>query len=155
MYKRQRALHSLNGDVKALKLALLLLFMQPGAPCVYYGTEAALAGGPDAEQSGGPEPACREAFPWGEPWPADLSSTIAALADLRRNHPNLIRGDLKWEPIGRDGLLGSTPCGLSIWVNRSTTTSLQIDPGISRIWSCGACDGQALEPQSAVVHLQG
>ena len=142
-----RALHSLNGDVKALKLALLLLFLQPGAPCVYYGTESGLCGGP--------EPACREAFPWGEPWPADLSSTIAALADLRRNHPNLIRGDLKWEPIGRDGLLGSTPCGLSVWVNRSTTTSLQIDPGISRIWSCGACDGQALEPQSAVVHLQG
>ena len=42
-----RALHSLQGDVEALKLALVLLFLQPGAPCVYYGTEAALAGGPE------------------------------------------------------------------------------------------------------------
>ena len=150
-----RALHSLNGDVKALKLALLLLFLQPGAPCVYYGTEAALAGGPDAEQSGGPEPACREAFPWGEPWAADLRSTIAGLADLRRNHPNLIRGDLQWQPTGRDGLLGRTSGGLSVWVNRSTSQSLEIRPGTSTIWTCGTCDGRFLAPQSAVVVLQG
>ncbi len=45
-----RALHSLNGDLKALKLALLLLFLQPGAPCIYYGTEAGLAGGPNSGQ---------------------------------------------------------------------------------------------------------
>ena len=150
-----RALHSLNGDVKALKLALLLLFLQPGAPCVYYGTEAALAGGPDAEQSGGPEPACREAFPWGEPWAADLRSTIAGLADLRRNHPNLIRGDLQWQPTGRDGMLGRTSGGLSVWVNRSTSQSLEIRPGTSTIWTCGTCDGRFLAPQSAVVVLQG
>jgi len=32
------------------------LFALPGAPCLYYGTELGL--------HGGPEPACREAFPW-------------------------------------------------------------------------------------------
>ena len=42
-----RALHSLKGDLEALKLALVLLFLQPGAPCVYYGTEAAR--GPETE----------------------------------------------------------------------------------------------------------
>ena len=140
--------------MKALKLALLLLFMQPGAPCVYYGTEAALAGGPDAEQSGGPEPACREAFPWGEPWAADLSPTIAGLAELRRNHPELTRGDLVWESIGPDGLLGRAPGGYSVLVNRSRTTSMAIEPGASTIWGSGACD-ESLEPQSAVVRLQG
>ena len=141
-----RALHSLNGDVEALELALLLLFLQPGAPCVYYGTEFGLCGGP--------EPACREAFPWDQPWAADLRPTIAGLVDLRRNHPELTRGDLLWEPIGCDGLLGRTPGGCSVWVNRSVTTSMAIQPGASTIWSCGACD-VALEPQSAVVRLQG
>ena len=149
-----RALHSLNGDVKALKLALLLLFLQPGAPCVYYGTEAALAGGPDAELSGGPEPACREAFPWEQPWAADLRPTIAGLAELRRNHPELTRGDLVWEPIGSDGLLGRTPGGCRIWVNRSTTTSMDVQQEGSMLWSCGACHGQSLGPQSAAIYLQ-
>ena len=54
-----RAAHTLCGDRAALLLALLLLVLQPGAPCLYYGTEAGLAGGP--------EPACREGFPWTAP----------------------------------------------------------------------------------------
>ena len=56
-----RALHTLQGDVAALA-ALLLLFLQPGAPCVYYGTETGLDGGPDGDHASGPEPACREGF---------------------------------------------------------------------------------------------
>ena len=59
----------------ALKLALVLLFALPGAPSIYYGTEAGL--------SGGEEPACREAFPWRAP-PADLSGFIGSLAHMRR-----------------------------------------------------------------------
>jgi len=35
----------LGGDREALALALLLLFLLPGAPCLYYGTEMGLAGG--------------------------------------------------------------------------------------------------------------
>ena len=46
-----RALHSLNGDVEALKLALVLLFLQPGAPCIYYGTEG--PGGPTEQSRAG------------------------------------------------------------------------------------------------------
>ncbi|QEY33441.1 glycoside hydrolase family 13 protein [Synechococcus sp. RSCCF101] len=51
-----RALHVLGGDRSALTLALQFLFALPGAPCIYYGTEVGL--------SGGPEPGCREALPW-------------------------------------------------------------------------------------------
>lgn len=39
------------------ELALVLLFCLLGVLCVYYGTEAGL--------SGGAEPVCCEAFPWG------------------------------------------------------------------------------------------
>ena len=78
-------------SVAALKLALVLLFCLPGVPCVYYGTEAGL--------SGGAEPGCREAFPWGDPgdWPHDLRPFIASLAALRREQPALRGPELEIE----------------------------------------------------------
>ncbi|MDA7986428.1 MAG: alpha-amylase family glycosyl hydrolase, partial [Synechococcus sp. H1_metabat_bins_2.tsv.006] len=120
-----RALHSLNGDLKALKLALLLLFLQPGAPCIYYGTEAGLAGGPSSERSSGPEPACREAFPWDKPWSADLTAYIHQLAELRRQHAVIQQGELSWRSVGSDGLVAQAK-GLEIWINRSRQESLAL-----------------------------
>ena len=120
-----RALHSLNGDLKALKLALLLLFLQPGAPCIYYGTEAGLAGGPNSERSSGPEPACREAFPWDQTWSADLSAYIHQLAELRRQHAVIQQGELSWRSVGSDGLVAQAK-GLEIWINRSRQESLAL-----------------------------
>ena len=77
-----RALHSLKGDLEALKLALVLLFLQPGAPCVYYGTETGLAGGPTNSPGTG---ASREAFPWDRPWQRGSSGLIPEdMAALRR-----------------------------------------------------------------------
>jgi neopullulanase len=51
-----RLLTSLGGDRHAAHQALTLLFMLPGAPCIYYGDELGLAGGHD--------PHCRQAMPW-------------------------------------------------------------------------------------------
>ena len=150
-----RALHSLNGDVGALKLALLLLFLQPGAPCIYYGTEAALAGGPDAELSGGPEPACREAFPWESPWTADLRPYIAELATLRRGHHAIRMGDLRWSSWGSDGLQAQSPDGLTVWVNRSRSAPLELSLDGDVLWSVGDHTANGLMPQSAVIGLGG
>ena len=116
-----RALHSLHGDVPALKLALLLIFLQPGAPCIYYGTEAGLAGGPETEHSSGPEPGCREAFPWEADWPHDLRNFIASLSKLRRNVPAFRQGDLHWTSLGADGL-HAVGAGVWVWINRSRHT---------------------------------
>ena len=117
-----RALHSLNGDLKALKLALLLLFLQPGAPCIYYGTEAGLAGGPDSERSSGPEPACREAFPWDQPWSADLSAYIHQLAELRQHHAVIRQGELSWRSVGSDGLVAQAD---GCWNSGSTAAAMK------------------------------
>ena len=68
------SLNTLKGDVCALKLALFLLFLQPGAPCIYYGTEVGL--------SGGSEPDCRESFPWESFCGTDLRSFVFALVSL-------------------------------------------------------------------------
>ena len=142
-----RALHSLKGDVNALKLALLLLFLQPGAPCIYYGTEAGL--------SGGPEPACREAFPWDVEWNVDLCRYIQELARLRKRHPQLRENGLRWFCQGPDGLRGE---GSNLWVlvNRSRSECLQPPSGMSGSleWQSGSVSPAGLiGPQSAALLL--
>ncbi|WP_155724836.1 glycoside hydrolase family 13 protein [Prochlorococcus marinus] len=151
-----RALHTLQGDLAALKLALLLLFLQPGAPCIYYGTEAGL--------QGGPEPGCREAFPWGTQWPADLRDFIQSLSDLRQRCPALADGGLQWQTIGADGLHGwgvnpelstaQDEKSIKVWINRSRRSWLPIgESSMDPLWLVGAleCNGRGLGPQSAVL----
>ena len=120
-----------------MKLALLLLFLQPGAPCIYYGTEAGLAGGPSSERSNGPEPACREAFPWDQAWSADLCAYIEQLAELRHCYPVLQQGDLSWHAVGSDGLVAQA-YGMELWINRSRHESLALPDALANaemLWS--------------------
>jgi neopullulanase len=72
-------------DQSALKLGWLFLFTYIGAPCIYYGDEVGL--------SGGPEPACRGAFPWDKKdWNQELHGFVKQLTSLRHAHPALRRG---------------------------------------------------------------
>ncbi|MEA5398974.1 glycoside hydrolase family 13 protein [Synechococcus sp. BA-124 BA4] len=91
-----RALHVLGGDEAALRLCLLFLFLLPGAPCVYYGTEMGL--------DGGPEPGCREAYPWDVPGGA-LAGWLRELAALRRRLPALRSDALSFGGSHHDDLL--------------------------------------------------
>ncbi|MBC1259854.1 DUF3459 domain-containing protein [Synechococcus sp. BSF8S] len=91
-----RALHALGGDRDALRLSLLFLFLLPGAPCVYYGTEMGL--------DGGPEPGCREAYPWDSPGGA-LADWLRELAALRRCLPALRSATLQLLESPHDDLL--------------------------------------------------
>ena len=69
-------------------MAFLFLFTVPGAPCVYYGDEIGLEGGPD--------PDCRRAFPWDESsWDHVLRDHVKRLAALRHAHPALRRGSFR------------------------------------------------------------
>jgi hypothetical protein len=72
-----------------VRLAYLLLFTLPGAPCVYYGDEIGLDGGHD--------PACREAMPWDRPgaWDRGRLAWLRDLAALRHAHPALRTGDVE------------------------------------------------------------
>ncbi len=82
-----RALTILNGDLAALRLAYLLLFTLPGAPCIYYGDELGLTGGHD--------PASRGTMPWDAPasWDEALLGYLTQLTGLRRERATLRRGD--------------------------------------------------------------
>ncbi|WP_291430061.1 DUF3459 domain-containing protein [Deinococcus sp.] len=56
-----------------------------GAPCIYYGDEIGLPGGPD--------PDCRRAFPWNEQgWDAQTLALTRALTAARHATPALRRG---------------------------------------------------------------
>jgi neopullulanase len=76
-----------QGETARLKLATLLQMTYPGAPCIYYGDEIGLQGGPD--------PNCRGAFPWDEDrWDQDLLAYVRRLTALRHALAPLRRGAL-------------------------------------------------------------
>jgi neopullulanase len=78
-----------RGDDSAYRLALLFQMTYPGAPCIYYGDEIGL--------EGGHEPASRGGFPWDErAWDTDLRADVQRYIALRKAHPALRRGDLRW-----------------------------------------------------------
>lgn len=80
-----RFLSLLKGDVKAMKLAVTLLFAYPGVPCVYYGDEVGMEGWQD--------PDCRRCFDWERShWNQDLFSHYRGLIALRKEREELRHG---------------------------------------------------------------
>ena len=94
-----RALNSLNNDENSLKLALFLMFLNKGVPCIYYGTEVGL--------SGGQEPNCRESFPWNKNYKIDIRKFLKDLISFRKNYISFINHGIKWSSIEDDVLCGS------------------------------------------------
>jgi len=83
-----RFLHQAGEDQTALRLALLFTLTMPGAPCIYYGTEIGMTGGPD--------PDCRRAFNWDRAtWDEDLLAFTRRAIGLRHAHPALRRGSFR------------------------------------------------------------
>lgn len=84
----------LGGETSLVVAAMHLLFTYLGVPCIYYGDEVGLEGGPD--------PDCRRPFPWDEArWDRATLEAVRALAHLRRAAPALARGRL--ETLFADG----------------------------------------------------
>ena len=79
-----RPITTLGGDHVSLELATLLLLTSPGAPCIYYGDEVGLLGGPD--------PDCRRSFPAEAQWDQDVLAFHRKLIALRHAHPALRTG---------------------------------------------------------------
>jgi cyclomaltodextrinase len=83
-----RFLSCVSQDKASLKLAWLLLFTLPGAPCIYYGDEIGIDGKHDPE--------CRKSFPWNDSlWDLDLFAYLKACIKLRRDNPVLRRGEFR------------------------------------------------------------
>jgi neopullulanase len=83
-----------GGDLTAVRLAILLEMVLPGAPCVYYGDEIGLEGRSD--------PGCRGAFPWDRSaWDAELRSFVRDAVALRAREPALRQ--VGYERLGSSG----------------------------------------------------
>ncbi|MEA5470518.1 glycoside hydrolase family 13 protein [Spirulina sp. 06S082] len=80
-----RLLSIAGEDIDSLKLATLLLFTFPGAPCIFYGDEIGLTGGIDPDNRWG--------FPEEKDWHQDLLKFHKELIALRHQYPALRTGN--------------------------------------------------------------
>lgn len=75
----------LAGDEAALRLAMVLQLVLPGAPSIYYGDELGMEGGPD--------PDCRRAYPVAlDESQRAMRGFVRAVVHARRDRPALRRG---------------------------------------------------------------
>ncbi|BDP42408.1 alpha-amylase [Deinococcus aetherius] len=81
-----RYLTAVGGDATAYRLATVFQMTYLGAPCIYYGDEVGLHGGPD--------PDCRRAFPWHDEasWDRQTLDLTRTLTAARHASPALRRG---------------------------------------------------------------
>lgn len=102
-----RNLWALDGDASGVRLCLLLQMTLPGAPCIYYGEEIGMNGGPD--------PGCRGAFPWDDVdgWDGDLLEFHRKAIALRHSQPALRTGGYRTLVAAGDIF------GFSRWLHRS------------------------------------
>ena len=94
-HDRERTLTMLHGDKQLLKQAFLLQFVLPGVPCIYYGDEAGMTGGPD--------PYNRGPFPWGRE-DQELTDFLRSLTEMYEQNPVLKNGVLFPSPLSDDVL---------------------------------------------------
>jgi neopullulanase len=89
-----RILTICGGDIAAVQLATVAQMTLPGAPCIYYGDEVGLTGGPD--------PGCRGAYP-ADPNGGDraMRAFVRGIVRLRHEQPALRRG--AFAPAGANG----------------------------------------------------
>jgi len=80
----ERILTTAKGDIQLVKSALAFLFLQRGAPCIYYGTELELGGGMD--------PDCRRVMPWDRVSSSnDMLNFMKNLIQLRKDVADIIQ----------------------------------------------------------------
>jgi neopullulanase len=89
-HDKERFLHLAAEDPIRVRLAMAFQLLAQGAPGLYYGDEVGM--------TGGEEPASRGAFPWHDEslWNRNLLNTVTALTWMRRRHPALRYGDMKF-----------------------------------------------------------
>lgn len=91
----ERILTALNQDVAKLKQALILLFVLPGVPSLYYGDEVGLEGKADPDN--------RRMYPWGKE-NKEIQLVVKDMIALRRNGNSLKDGD--FYVFSQDELVG-------------------------------------------------
>lgn len=135
----------LDGDVELEKQLFTFMMLQPGTPCIYYGTEIGMSGGPD--------PKNRACMIWDETkWDQDFLIFMKDLIQMRHTYQTLL-ADGEWQLFSiRDDLLKlcrkDNQTELIAYFNRGNTQSIDISDEI--ISANGYIDGK-LENKGFVV----
>lgn len=79
-----RIFTALQSNSEKVKQALLLLFVLPGVPCIYYGDEVGVEGGMDPDN--------RRFYPWDNE-NKDIQSFVMQLTKLRKNNRAILKGE--------------------------------------------------------------
>ncbi|WP_221088197.1 glycoside hydrolase family 13 protein [Deinococcus aquaedulcis] len=127
-----RFLTAVGGDASAFGLATVFQMTYVGAPCIYYGDEIGLPGGPD--------PDCRRAFPWDErEWNLDTLALIRRLTAARHATPALGRGTFEVTHAQGEGLVyarrherGDAYVGLNAGLKTAHLPFTSVRPGAYR-----------------------
>lgn len=146
-----RFMTRLRGNLARARLGMTLLFAYPGVPCIYYGDEVGMEGGPD--------PDCRRCMDWtGAGWQHALLAHVRQLAAWRRQRPEWRHGALQVLAHGEDwiALARYTDSAASIvCVNRGGATRarvpLQALPVPAQRW-CGT-DGRPVQAEGGELWL--
>lgn len=106
-----RFLFTAGGQMNALRKALKLLYLLPGPPIVYYGTECALSQGSSIHAEGGIGfDEAREAMDWSDGASAELGGLLRQMADLRTSLPWLTGA--RWQCDELNEAQGRSLCSL-------------------------------------------
>ena len=109
----ERVLTILQGDIRKLKLAYLLLFSLQGAPSIYYGDEIGLQGGKD--------PDCRRTFNWDrDTWNFEIYEYLKNLIQYRKEYLTL--------RYGKFFVLSNSNSGSTLVLSRTYGSSIIIIP---------------------------
>jgi alpha-glucosidase len=90
-------IRSVVGDAARHEVAAGLLLTLPGTPMIFAGDEIGLTGAGNE--------AARQPMPWDRPWDTATFDRYRALIALRRAHPALRRGGLRWLHAAGDSLV--------------------------------------------------
>jgi glycosidase len=116
----ERILTMLDKDEKKLQLAIWLLMVLPGVPCVYYGDEAGLTGGKDPDN--------RRFYPWGRE-NRNILTVFQEAIQARRTDRNLQIGD--FYPFSIGALFGclrlQSKENYTVFLINPTTGSVDLD----------------------------
>lgn len=91
-----RILTVCEGNQELMQKMLVFMFLQSGSPCIYYGTEIAMEGGPD--------PDCRRCMDWEVDFSAnDSFKMVQKLIHIRKEYSELLsKGDVRFTLLEND-----------------------------------------------------
>lgn len=119
---------TLNEDEKMVALAIELLFMLPGVPCIYYGDEAGLSGKTDPDN--------RRYFPWSRE-SRFLEQKVSQWCKFRKDTPALLDGrtGMLMDNQGLIGIVRYNKQKIIIYLCNKSEQELHVDPKLLEFYA--------------------